>query len=243
MRNGGEALSHSPPPLSLRHAAPSYLMGTPDCLMSVTVKTEKTTPCSSDLVSSWTHRRPLPPICILSPAGEKNSIQVTSRLTGNSWSCVPSDANMAAATLKLHMKLHAELQARSREEDEPRSSAETPVTGLLMVLVNRRIGSVLNIEPWSTFKMLKPRLQYWTHWGIQTKTRLRGEGKEHWGNTRENQAWNWLTGVAMTGFSRGHVQRQIRNQDTLMTGCHCPSPVGDKRIEKIFSPYCKIVKL
>lgn len=74
-----EALSHSPPPVSLLHAAPSYLMGTPDCLMLVTAV--QRTPHPAVLI--WSNRGPTAALSRQSASCHlqgKRSIQVTSLL-------------------------------------------------------------------------------------------------------------------------------------------------------------------
>lgn len=72
-------MSHSPPPVSLRPAAPSYLMGTPDCLMCVTAV--QRTPHPAVLI--WSHHGPTAALSRRSASRHlqgKRSIQVTSRL-------------------------------------------------------------------------------------------------------------------------------------------------------------------
>lgn len=74
-----EALSHSPPPVSVHPAAPSYLMGTPDCLMCVTVV--QRTPHPAVLI--WSNHGPTAAFSRWSASCHlrgKRSIQVTSQL-------------------------------------------------------------------------------------------------------------------------------------------------------------------
>lgn len=95
-----EALSHSPPPVSLLHAAPSYPMGTPDCLMFVTAV--QRTPHPAVLI--WSNRGPTATLSRQSASCRlqgKRSLQVTSLLARQ----VTQDhlyiaqTNTAAATL------------------------------------------------------------------------------------------------------------------------------------------------
>lgn len=93
-------MSHSPPPVSLRPAAPSYLMGTPDCLMCVTAA--QRTPHPVVLICS--NRGPTAALSRQSASCRlqgKRSIQVTPRLrhAGNSRLFVPSQTTNMWASL------------------------------------------------------------------------------------------------------------------------------------------------
>lgn len=116
-----EALSQPTPPDSPRHAAPSYLMGTPDCLMFVTVVQRTPHPA----VQIWSNRGPTATLSRQSASCHlrgKRSIQVTSRLTRvvprdhlyavtNKHGCSDTPPTFLAVCfrkLRLQMQLHLE---------------------------------------------------------------------------------------------------------------------------------------